>query len=222
MTDLAQLEAQTLAAIEAAERRSGAGCRARQTRSGKKGSISALAGDARQNVAGRAQDRRREDQRAQGSRRRGAGRAQKPAQGGGARPLASPARPLDVTCRPAPRALETGRIHPISQVMDELTAIFADMGFSIAEGPDVESDDLQFHQAEFPARPSGARNARHLLLQPQGRRHAQAAAHPHLAGAGAHHAEESAADPRDLPRAAPIAAIPTRPTRRCSIRSKAW
>ncbi|MBT5194545.1 MAG: phenylalanine--tRNA ligase subunit alpha, partial [Rhodospirillaceae bacterium] len=33
-----------------------------------------------------------------------------------------------------------GRIHPISQVMDEIAAIFADMGFTIAEGPDIEDD----------------------------------------------------------------------------------
>ena len=45
---------------------------------------------------------------------------------------------------------ETGRIHPISQVMDELTAIFADLGFSIAEGPDVESDDYNFTKLNFP------------------------------------------------------------------------
>ncbi|OYW98274.1 MAG: phenylalanine--tRNA ligase subunit alpha, partial [Bosea sp. 32-68-6] len=43
-----------------------------------------------------------------------------------------------------------GRIHPISQVIDEITAIFGDMGFSIAEGPDVETDDLNFTRLNFP------------------------------------------------------------------------
>ncbi|MCO4053763.1 MAG: phenylalanine--tRNA ligase subunit alpha [Bosea sp.] len=43
-----------------------------------------------------------------------------------------------------------GRLHPISQVIDEITAIFGDMGFSIAEGPDVESDDLNFTKLNFP------------------------------------------------------------------------
>ncbi|MGL4728971.1 MAG: phenylalanine--tRNA ligase subunit alpha [Bosea sp. (in: a-proteobacteria)] len=43
-----------------------------------------------------------------------------------------------------------GRIHPISQVIDELTAIFADMGFAIAEGPDVETDDYNFTRLNFP------------------------------------------------------------------------
>jgi phenylalanyl-tRNA synthetase alpha chain len=57
---------------------------------------------------------------------------------------------VDVTqpLRPAPS--ETGRIHPVSQVIDELTAIFADMGFSIAEGPDIETDHLNFTQLNFP------------------------------------------------------------------------
>ena len=58
---------------------------------------------------------------------------------------------------------------------------------------------LQFHQAEFPRGPSGARDARHVLLQPEGRRLAHAVAHAYLAGAGAHHAEPEAADPRRLP-----------------------
>src|SRR3979411_2601145 len=45
---------------------------------------------------------------------------------------------------------EAGRIHPISQVVDELTAIFADMGFAVAEGPDIETDDYNFTKLNFP------------------------------------------------------------------------
>ena len=45
---------------------------------------------------------------------------------------------------------EAGRIHPISQVIDELTAIFADMGFAVAEGPDIETDDYNFTKLNFP------------------------------------------------------------------------
>ena len=70
---------------------------------------------------------------------------------------------VDVTLPVRESPAEAGRIHPISQVIDELTAIFADMGFAVAEGPDIETDDLQFHQAELPRRPSGARDARHVL-----------------------------------------------------------
>ena len=57
---------------------------------------------------------------------------------------------VDITLPVRPGPLETGRIHPISQVMDELSVIFADMGFSVAEGPDVETDDYNFTKLNFP------------------------------------------------------------------------
>ncbi len=57
---------------------------------------------------------------------------------------------LDVTLPARPSPSDMGRIHPISQVMDELAAIFADLGFSIAEGPDIESDDNNFTKLNFP------------------------------------------------------------------------
>ena len=42
--------------------------------------------------------------------------------------------------RPRP----VGRIHPISQTVDEIVAIFGEMGFSVAEGPHIEEDWLNF------------------------------------------------------------------------------
>jgi phenylalanyl-tRNA synthetase alpha chain len=60
------------------------------------------------------------------------------------------AEALDVTMPVRDSGVETGRIHPISQVMDEVTVIFADMGFSIAEGPDIETDDYNFTKLNFP------------------------------------------------------------------------
>ncbi|MEJ8476261.1 phenylalanine--tRNA ligase subunit alpha [Roseibium algae] len=57
---------------------------------------------------------------------------------------------LDVTLPLRSGPAETGRIHPVSQVIDELTAIFADMGFAIAEGPDIETDELNFTALNFP------------------------------------------------------------------------
>jgi phenylalanyl-tRNA synthetase alpha chain len=57
---------------------------------------------------------------------------------------------VDVTLPVRETAAEIGRVHPISQVTDELTAIFADMGFSVAEGPDIETDDLNFTKLNFP------------------------------------------------------------------------
>jgi phenylalanyl-tRNA synthetase alpha chain len=44
-----------------------------------------------------------------------------------------------------------GRVHPVSQVMDELIEIFADMGFAVAEGPDIETDDMNFDKLNIPA-----------------------------------------------------------------------
>jgi phenylalanyl-tRNA synthetase alpha chain len=57
---------------------------------------------------------------------------------------------VDVTLPLRESAVEAGRIHPISQVIDELTAIFADMGFAVAEGPDIETDELNFTMLNFP------------------------------------------------------------------------
>ncbi|SLN22166.1 phenylalanine--tRNA ligase subunit alpha [Roseisalinus antarcticus] len=55
---------------------------------------------------------------------------------------------LDVTLPGRPRP--AGTIHPISQVTEEVTAIFADMGFSVAEGPQVESDWYNFDALNIP------------------------------------------------------------------------
>src|SRR5580700_1720112 len=57
---------------------------------------------------------------------------------------------VDVTLPARESPTESGRVHPISQVVDELTAIFADMGFAVAEGPDIETDDLNFTKLNFP------------------------------------------------------------------------
>jgi phenylalanyl-tRNA synthetase alpha chain len=43
-----------------------------------------------------------------------------------------------------------GRIHPISQTIDEVIAIFGEMGFSVAEGPDIEDDFHNFTALNFP------------------------------------------------------------------------
>lgn len=60
---------------------------------------------------------------------------------------------VDVTLPAPPFAFDpgAGRIHPVSQVTDELIAIFADMGFALAEGPDVERDDYNFTKLNIPA-----------------------------------------------------------------------
>ncbi|MEM6422960.1 MAG: phenylalanine--tRNA ligase subunit alpha, partial [Pseudomonadota bacterium] len=56
---------------------------------------------------------------------------------------------LDVTL--APRPEQRGSIHPVSQVMEEIAAIFADMGFEVAEGPQIEDDWYNFDALNIPA-----------------------------------------------------------------------
>ncbi len=55
---------------------------------------------------------------------------------------------IDVTLpvRPSPK----GKIHPVSQVFEEITAIFSAMGFDVAEGPDIEDDFHNFTALNFP------------------------------------------------------------------------
>jgi phenylalanyl-tRNA synthetase alpha chain len=55
---------------------------------------------------------------------------------------------IDVTLPPRPAP--DGSVHPISQVLEEITAIFADMGFAVAEGPDIEFDDYNFTKLNIP------------------------------------------------------------------------
>jgi phenylalanyl-tRNA synthetase alpha chain len=63
--------------------------------------------------------------------------------------LATERADITLPVRPGPES--AGRIHPVSQVMDEVIEIFANMGFTVAEGPDVESDDYNFTKLNMPA-----------------------------------------------------------------------
>jgi phenylalanyl-tRNA synthetase alpha chain len=56
----------------------------------------------------------------------------------------------DVTLPVRLGAVAEGRIHPVSQVFDECVEIFADLGFAVAEGPDIETDDLNFNKLNIP------------------------------------------------------------------------
>ncbi len=99
----------------------------------------------------------------------------------------------------AAAGVETGRIHPISQVTDEIVAIFADMGFSVAEGPDIESDDYNFTKLNFPPGHPAREMHDTFFLAPGRERRAEAPADAHEPGAGSHDAEPEAAYPGDLP-----------------------
>ncbi|MXX91054.1 MAG: phenylalanine--tRNA ligase subunit alpha [Boseongicola sp. SB0677_bin_26] len=55
---------------------------------------------------------------------------------------------LDVTLPGRRRA--RGSVHPVSQVTEEVTAVLADMGFAVAEGPQIESDWYNFDALNIP------------------------------------------------------------------------
>jgi len=55
---------------------------------------------------------------------------------------------VDVTLPARPEG--SGKIHPISQTIDEIVAIFGEMGFSVAEGPDIENDWHNFTALNIP------------------------------------------------------------------------
>ncbi len=48
------------------------------------------------------------------------------------------------------RRLPRGKLHPVTQVMEEICSIFEGLGFAIAEGPDVETDHYNFEALNIP------------------------------------------------------------------------
>ena len=57
---------------------------------------------------------------------------------------------VDITLPVRPNT-HSGRIHPVSQVTEEMLTIFAQMGFDVAEGPDIEDDFHNFEALNIPA-----------------------------------------------------------------------
>ena len=148
MSDLAALQDQTLAAIAAAPDEAALEA-VRVSALGKKGAISALlatlgklAPDERKIPGAEINGLKDAVTEALASRRAVVKSAALEAQ------LAREA--VDLTLPVRLPGVETGRIHPITQVTDEIVAIFADMGFAVAEGPDIESDDYNFTKLNFP------------------------------------------------------------------------
>ena len=148
MSDLAALEGETLAAISAANDEIALDT-VRIAALGKKGTISALLA-----TLGKLEP---DERRAQGAainalkdKVTGALASRRAVLKDAALDAQLKREAVDVTLPVRLPGIETGRIHPISQAMDEIVAIFADMGFSVAEGPDIESDDYNFGKLNFP------------------------------------------------------------------------
>jgi phenylalanyl-tRNA synthetase alpha chain len=62
--------------------------------------------------------------------------------------LATERADVTLPVRPGPEV--RGRLHPVSQVMEEVVEIFAGLGFAVAEGPDIETDDYNFTKLNIP------------------------------------------------------------------------
>jgi len=62
---------------------------------------------------------------------------------------AAPAVPVCDLSLPG-RAIPLGRLHPVTQIMDEVCGIFEGLGFAVAEGPDIETDFYNFEALNIP------------------------------------------------------------------------
>ena len=77
-------------------------------------------------------------------------------------------------------SLQDGRIHPCRQVIDEVAQIFGEMGFTVEEGPDIETDDNNFTALNFPPKhPAREMHDTFFLNTTDERGRAQSAAHAH-------------------------------------------
>jgi hypothetical protein len=146
MDDLATIRNEALSAVEQAADL-GALDAVRVAALGKKGSVTGLMKTLGTLAPRAAQGVRRAGQPAQGRDRGGARGAQVEAR---QRRAAGQARAekVDVTLPARPEG--HGTLHPIGQVMDELAAIFGEMGFTWAEGPDIEDDWHNFTALNIP------------------------------------------------------------------------
>jgi len=146
MTDIAALQSEILAAVSSAADEAALEA-VRVSALGKKGSVSALLAT----VASLSPDERK----VQGPKFNGLKEAVAEAIAARKVQLVDAAldarlasEKLDVTLPVAPA--NSGTVHPISQVLEEVVAIFADLGFGVAEGPDVEYDDYNFTKLNIP------------------------------------------------------------------------
>jgi phenylalanyl-tRNA synthetase alpha chain len=128
---------------------------------------------------------------------------------------------IDVSLPLAESPIQQGRIHPISQVMDELTAIFADMGFEIAEGPHIETDDLNFSKLNIPQE-HPARAEMDTFYFDEKEDGSRMLLRTHTSPVRSARCWSRDRRSASLRRVVCSAATTIRPTPRCSIRWKGW
>ena len=128
---------------------------------------------------------------------------------------------VDVTLPVREAPAEAGRVHPISQVIDELTAIFADMGFAVAEGPDIETDDYNFTKLNFPEG-HPAREMHDTFYFPPKPDGSRMLLRTHTSPVQIRTMLSQKPPIRVIIPGRTYRSDSTRPTRRCFIRSRAW
>jgi len=146
MTDIDRIKAAALDAVGAAPTLEALDA-ARVALLGKQGSVSALL----KTLGGMTpEQRQREGPRINGLREAVAAAiaARKAALDAAALAARLEAERIDLSL-PAPEA-PRGSVHPVSQVMDELAEIFADLGFAVASGPEIEDDWHNFSALNIP------------------------------------------------------------------------
>ena len=194
MTDLNQLERDLLGQVEAPATkrpRNRARLRARQ-----EGLRLRTPEDPRRHDAGGAQGARPAHQR---PARQGAGRDRQegdPRRGRARRPACRRAHRRDAA---RPGGSRDPRAHPPDQPGDRADGDLRRYGLLGGRRAGHRDGLSQLHGAQLPGRPSGPRDARHLLPRPRREGRAQGAAHPYLAGADPHDDGAAAADPGDHP-----------------------
>ncbi len=107
--------------------------------------------------------------------------------------------------------------------MAELTAIFADMGFSVAEGPQVESDWYNFDALNIPPEhPARQEHDTFFMARAEGDNRPPHVLRTHTSPVQIRSMMAQGAPLRVIAPAASIAWTWTRRTRRCSTSSKGW
>ena len=147
MSDITSIEQEALAAVQAAASLDALDA-VRVAELGKKGRVSGLMGT----LGAMAPEERREKGPALNAlkvRIEDAVRARKGALEAVALEAQLKRETVDLTLPAAPLAGE-GALHPVMQVFEEIAAIFGDMGFRVAEGPDIEDDWHNFTALNFP------------------------------------------------------------------------
>ncbi len=87
---------------------------------------------------------------------------------------------LDVSLPSRPET--DARLHPLSRTIEEVIAIFAEMGFQVAEGPDIESDYYNFTALNIPPEHPARQEHDTFYLPADARGSRRGVAHPHISG----------------------------------------